>query len=178
MLTRHPIPALLLFGSIVPLGGALFSQFVLGYPPCPLCMWQRWPYLLPLLAGLLALVFFRGGAVAPPPRPPSLRGRSLGSPRVPSNVLLCVGALGWAITGSIAAYHVGIEHGWWQGEAGCSAGAIGGGDIRAQIMNAPLVACNQVSLRILGLSMANWNFAAAFTLVFMAWKLRRKRVAS
>lgn len=151
---RHPLPLLLLLGSLGPLSAALFSQYVLGYPPCPLCMWQRYPYALPLLAGLIALH----------PRFRNWRG------------LLVVGILGWLITAGIAGYHVGIEHGWITHEGGCSAGALTGSaaDIRTSIMNAPLVACNTVALRILGFSMANWNLAVALAFALMARTLHTR----
>lgn len=153
--SRYTIALLLLFGSVVPIGGALYSQYVLGYPPCPLCLWQRYPYILPFAAGLLALL----------PRLRQARG------------LLLVGVVGWLVTGAIAAFHVGVEQGWWEGAEGCTAAILHGAeDIRARIMAAPLVSCNEVSLRFVGFSMANWNMAAAFSMALVAWRLyRRKR---
>ena len=152
--SRVAIPLLLLVGGLGPLGAAWFTQYVLHYPPCPLCMWQRYPYALPVLAGLLALL-------------PRLRQ---------ARWLLLIGALGWFVTAGIAAYHVGIEQGWIVHESGCTAKALGGSleDIRAQLMAAPLVACNTVSFRLLGLSMAHWNLASGLALGVMALSLRRQ----
>lgn len=151
--SRPTLALLLLFGSVVPIAGALYSQYALGYPPCPLCLWQRYPYILPFVAGLLALL-------------PRMRQ---------ARWLLLVGIAGWLVTGAIAAFHVGVEHGWWEGAEGCTAAILhGAGDIRERIMAAPLVACNEVSLRFVGFSMANWNMAAAFAFSLMAWRLYRR----
>lgn len=152
--SRTALPLLLLLGGLGPLVAAWLVQYGWGYPPCPLCMWQRYPYALPVLAGLIALH----------PRFRMRRG------------LLLIGILGWLITAGIAGYHVGIEHGWITHEGGCSAGALTGSaaDIRTSIMSAPLVACNIVALRILGFSMANWNLAAALAFALMARSLHTR----
>ena len=142
------MPLLLLFGGAGPLGAALFVQYVLHYPPCHLCMWQRYPYALPLIAGCLALI-------------PSYRlMRSL----------LWVGVLGWLLTAGVAGYHIALEQKWIESTGGCSASALSGSveDIRTQILNAPLVACNETSFTMLGISMAHWNLAAALAFVLMA----------
>src|SRR3546814_19091742 len=62
-------------------------------------------------------------------------------------------------TGGIAAFHVGVEQGWWQGTAGC--GTTASGDalaaLKAQIMSQPIVRCDPVAFAGLGISMAAWN---------------------
>ncbi|HEY9566948.1 MAG TPA: disulfide bond formation protein B, partial [Thalassobaculum sp.] len=62
-------------------------------------------------------------------------------------------------TGGIAAFHVGVEQGWWQGTAGC--GTTASGDdlaaLKAQIMSQPIVRCDAVAFAVLGISMAGWN---------------------
>ena len=32
--------------------GALFFQYALGYPPCEMCHWQRWPHIAAAIVGL------------------------------------------------------------------------------------------------------------------------------
>ncbi len=36
--------ALMLFGSVAVIGGALLFQYVGGLAPCELCLYERWPY--------------------------------------------------------------------------------------------------------------------------------------
>ena len=125
-------------GSALLLLAALGSQFIGGLAPCPLCIWQRWPHAVAILLGVLAMtVLWRerrwlamGGAAA------MLAGAGLGL------------------------YHAGVEQGWWQGPASCAAGSPTGLDTDAlmeQIMEAPLVRCDEVAWSFLGLSMASWN---------------------
>ncbi|MFN3399573.1 MAG: disulfide bond formation protein B, partial [Ferrovibrio sp.] len=73
--------------------------------------------------------------------------------------LLALAALSFAITGGIGVFHAGVEWKWWQGLTSCgsSSTATSLEDLRAQIMAAPVVRCDDAAIRVLGLSMAGWN---------------------
>ena len=47
--------------SLATLLGAWFFQFVLGYPPCPLCLQQRIPYYIVIPLALILALAARGG---------------------------------------------------------------------------------------------------------------------
>lgn len=120
------------------LGGALFSQFVGGLFPCEMCIWQRWPHLAALVLAILSFII-------PKARTP----------------LIVLAALAIAASGAIGVFHAGVEQGWWQGITSCSS-AIGGGTtdpdaLLAEIMNAPIVRCDQIPWSFMGLSLAAWN---------------------
>jgi disulfide bond formation protein DsbB len=141
MLTRfihHPraLGVGLLAASAAPLGLALLSQYGFGLHPCELCIWQRYPYGALIAVALLALAW----------------------PRFIKQALI-TSLLLWATEAALAAYHVGVEQGWWASASGCSANAASASleALKAQIMGAPLVACDQPELVVLGLSMAGWN---------------------
>ena len=55
---RLPLPSQLglvaLLGSGVMIGGALFFQYAMGFAPCEMCHWQRWPHIVAMVAGLAA----------------------------------------------------------------------------------------------------------------------------
>jgi disulfide bond formation protein DsbB len=139
---RAPQLALLL--ALAAIGGAWFSELVLGYQPCMLCLWQRWPYYLgiPLLVLALALPYGRG--------------------RVALFWLLALGFIGSAV---LAGYHAGAEWKFWPGPSGC------GGRIetapqsldafRQSLSKARVVLCDEAAMRILGLSFAGWNVLAS-----------------
>lgn len=114
----------------------LIAQYGFGLPPCEMCHWQRWPHIAALIFGLTALLLPRW--------------------RVP---LLSLAALSFAITGGIGVFHAGVEWKWWQGLTSCgsSSTATSLEDLRAQIMAAPVVRCDEAAIRVLGLSMAGWN---------------------
>ena len=116
------------------LGGALLSQYVGGLYPCEMCYWQRWPHGAAILLAL--------GALLSP----------LNSPKNRPLVLLAAVAI--AISGAIGVYHAGVEVGWWEGITHCTAT---GATSLQDIMNVPLVRCDQVQWSLLGISMAGWN---------------------
>ena len=84
-----------------------------------------------------------------------------------------LGALTLLVGAGIAAYHVGVEQGWWQGPATCTTpdpGAIAPGDLLNQILQTPVVLCDQVAWSLFGVSMAGWN--AVLSLVLAALWMR------
>ena len=121
------------------LGGALGSQYVGGLHPCEMCYWQRWPHGVAIV---LALLSFTAPAQ-------SQRSRML--------VLLAAAAI--AVSGAIGVYHAGVEARIFEGFTQCT--AMGKGlstaELLEQISHAPLVRCDEVQFRFLGISMAGWN---------------------
>ncbi len=141
-MTRKQLILLATGGSAALLLGAFFFQ-MLGYPPCKLCLWQRWPHGAAIAIGILATLT-------------AIRW------------LPWLGALAAATTGAIGIYHSGVEQGWWQGPTTCtSGGALTGStqDLLGQIMTAPLVRCDDIAWIFAGLSMASWNAILSFALV-------------
>jgi disulfide bond formation protein DsbB len=121
------------------LGGALASQYLGGLSPCEMCYWQRWPHAAAIALAALA---FTAPANAQ-------RSRAL--------TLLAAAAI--ALSGAIGVYHAGVEAKIFEGLTTCTALAQGGStaDLLKQITQAPLVRCDQVQFRFLGVSMAGWN---------------------
>jgi len=121
------------------LGGALGSQYLGGLHPCEMCSWQRWPHGAAIVLAALAFT-------AP-----------AGSSR--SRTLTLLAALAIAISGVIGVYHAGVEAKIFEGFTTCT--AMGKGlstaDLLKQISRAPLVRCDEVQFRFLGISMAGWN---------------------
>ena len=151
-LTRQRLIACAALGSALLLGGAFAFQ-ALGYAPCKMCIWQRYPHAIAIAIGALALF-------------------------VPLPALLALGALAALTTAGIGGYHVGVEQGWWEGPASCSAGAIGGIDPDAlfdQIMSAPLIRCDEIAWAFAGLSMAGWNMVLSLVLAGCWVKALRAR---
>ncbi|MEM8655329.1 MAG: disulfide bond formation protein B [Pseudomonadota bacterium] len=128
-------------GSAALLLGAFAFQ-ALGYAPCQMCLWQRYPHATAIALGALAVF-------------------------LPLPALIALGALAALTTAGIGGYHVGVEQGWWQGPTSCSAGAIDTLDPDAlfdQIMAAPLIRCDEIAWQFAGLSMAGWNMVISLAL--------------
>ena len=141
---RLPLPSLLglaaALGSGALLGGAYFFQYVVGLAPCEMCLWQRWPHMVVIAAGLAALACYR-------------------TPRLAAALLL-VAIAGLVTTSALGLFHAGVELRWWQGPQACS-GTIPKGlspeELRKYLFSARMVRCDQVAWSLLGLSMAGWN---------------------
>jgi len=138
-------------GSLAVLSGAVTFQ-LFGYVPCKLCVWQRWPHVAAVLIGVLW--FVRPWAVWP-----------------------VLGALAALTTAAIGLYHSGVEWGVFAGPDNCTSNPIGGltaDQLMDQILNAPLVRCDEVPWSLFGLSIAGWNMLASFGLASL-WALAATR---
>ena len=135
---------LLALMSAAILLAAFALQYLGGLPPCPLCIWQRWPYVALIALGLIGWRW----------HPRAVLGIA---------ALVLLGGAG------LAAYHVGIEQGWWALPAGCVAGGTAETveDLRRMLAEAP-PACDQVSFSFLGLTLAGWNIVMSLALAAYA----------
>lgn len=141
-------------GSAFLLIAALGFQAA-GYAPCELCILQRWPHLAAVI--IAALLWLTG--------------------RV--RLLAILGMMAAATAAALALYHTGVEARWWAGPSHCSGGlgdiaAMSTQDLMDKLQSAPVVRCDEVAWRFLGLSMAAWNavFSAALTVL---WGMAAKR---
>ncbi|MBQ1202580.1 MAG: disulfide bond formation protein B [Loktanella sp.] len=141
-MTRNLMVFLAGAGSFTLLAGAYLFQ-ALGYPPCAMCLWQRWPHMVAILIAVLALRF--GGRALP-----------------------ALGAVAAGTTGALGIFHTGVERGFWQGPTSCAGGGgmqgMSGADLLS--LDGPrIVMCDQVTWEFLTLSMASWNAIASFALM-------------
>ncbi|MFV2054746.1 disulfide bond formation protein B [Aliiroseovarius sp. YM-037] len=126
-------------GSAVLLLAALVFQ-ALGYAPCAMCIWQRYPHGVAIAVGALLAV-----GLSP-----------VG--------LMVIGAAAAATTSAIGVYHTGVERDWWQGPTSCTGSGLdlsnlSGSDLLPSASSGPstLVMCDDVAWEFLTLSMASWN---------------------
>lgn len=142
--------------SAVLILGALAFQYIGGYPPCEMCMWQRYPHFVSILVGL-------GG------------GLLLAMDALPSNLakpVTLLAILAIAITGLIGVYHAGVEWQLWKGPSACTGQAFQfTGSLN---LNAHVVSCDHAAWRLFGISMAGYNALISLSAaVFAAFALSR-----
>ena len=126
-------------GSAALLVGALAFQYLGGLPPCAMCYWQRYPHIAAVAVAALALILQRV-------------------------LLALLGAVAAATTAAIGLYHVGVEQRWWEGPNTCTSGSTAGlspEELLAQILEAPVVRCDDIAWSLAGISMAGWNAIAS-----------------
>jgi disulfide bond formation protein DsbB len=136
--------------------GAFFFQYVLGLPPCPLCLEQRTAYYVSIPIAALILL-----------------GVSVGSSRKVA-ILALVAIAGFMLwNAGLGVYHSGVEWHWWQGPQDC-AGPLTGigarGGLLEQLQNVRVVRCDEAAWRFLGLSLAGYNaLISLFLAAIAAW---------
>ncbi len=135
----------------VILGYSLFSivtawgfELIGGYLPCELCLTQRIAYYIVVpLAIIMTLLVMAG----------KLRGNLLGWGVLLLGLIMFAGGL-------LGAYHAGIEWGFWPGPSTCT----GSGGLSSGLpdLTKKIVMCDEVQIRILGLSFAGWNVVVSW----------------
>jgi len=81
-----------------------------------------------------------------------------------SRMLTLLAAAAIAGSGAIGVYHAGVEAKIFEGMTTCTATGKGlsAADLLEQIRHAPVVRCDEVQFRFLGISMAGWNAILSF----------------
>lgn len=138
-MTRNQFVVLGVLGSAALLGGAFLFQYF-GYPPCQMCLWQRWPHAAAIVIGLAAL-------------------------GIQERLLPALAGLAALTTAVIGMFHTGVERDWWEGPASCTGTGLGNLDASDLLSTAGdrLVMCDKVSWELFTISMPSWN--AIFSLI-------------
>jgi disulfide bond formation protein DsbB len=153
------LPFLVLLASLASLAVAFASQYWGGLQPCVLCIYQRYPYGIAVALGIVG-IFVAG-------RAGWLRA------------ILLLMSLVFFVDAGIAAYHVGVEQHWWQGTAECGSTldlTLSPEELKNQLLNQPVVRCDEVPWSLFGISMAGYNFLYATALgIVTLWAALRRR---
>lgn len=125
-------------GSFLLLAGAFGFQYIGKLAPCQMCIWQRWPHAVAIVTAVLAMTV-------------------LWQQR---RILAGLGAVTMLISAGLGIFHAGVEQKWWQGPGSCSGTSTAGlsaDQLLDQIMDTPLVRCDEIVWDLIGISMAGWN---------------------
>tara|TARA_Y100001978_G_scaffold198732_1_gene211673 strand:- start:70 stop:564 length:495 start_codon:yes stop_codon:yes gene_type:complete len=138
------------FFGVVYSGGLLLSayyfQYFVGLKPCQMCIWQRWPHYAVIFFCLLII----------------LKKKYVVS-------LLLFAALSAFTTSIIGIWHSGVELEFFYLPEGCSSSDLGSINTVKDLINKPMISCNIITWKFLGLSMTNWNTILSLieTLIFL-----------
>jgi disulfide bond formation protein DsbB len=144
--------------SALALAGALIGQYGFGLHPCDLCVYQRIPFVLNIILGLLGYFWV--------------------SKQKP---IIAMSGILFFINSGIAMFHSGVERKWWAGLTGCSTPDMSGSieDLLKRIQATDVVRCDEIPWSLFGLSMANYNVAFCLGMgvlcIFYVLKARQSR---
>jgi disulfide bond formation protein DsbB len=148
MLTAQKTATFIFVALLIIIVGAFMFEYA-GYPPCELCLMQRWAYYVGIpFAGFMALA----------------------KPMWIKNGLIVLGLM-LAANAVFGVYHSGVEWKLWAGPTACTAGAISDG---LPNLTKPGVMCDEPAIRILGLSLAGWNAIVCAALAVLAFQGTRR----
>src|SRR5689334_9245951 len=136
--------------------GFFFFEYVLGYPPCPLCLDQRNAFYVSVpLAALLWLGANHGAS----------------SKVITAGFAVITVVMLWN-TG-LSAYHAGVEWKFWPGPTDCSGpiNSLGSaGSLLNRLQDIKIVRCDEAAWRFLGISLAGYDvMVSLFLATIAAW---------
>ncbi|HQS84258.1 MAG: hypothetical protein B7Y25_04870 [Alphaproteobacteria bacterium 16-39-46] len=141
---------------------AYVAEYVFNLSPCILCVYERIPYGFSLLFGLFGWI----------------------RPKIFPKVLLFCLFLAFLAGTGLSFYHAGIEHDVFPSFGACGADskaltAESIEELETLILATPVIRCDQVYFRFLGLSMTEYNFMFSFMVTsllgFVLYRVRKPK---
>ena len=140
---------IIFFISLISLLIALYIEFILGYKPCKLCIYQRIPYLISIFITFLGLNY--------------------------SKNLFWLYALLLTFFSSVlvSGYHFGIEQEIFNEFSGCVGNSLNIIDKNEllKLLNSEINSCKNVDFKFFGLSLATINFLLSFIIFILILKV-------
>ncbi len=143
--------------AIGSLSLAFFTEFVLGFPPCDLCLYQRWPYFALMLISLIAMQLKKY-----------------------EKLFLCLVFVSILSSIGISGYHTAIERGLFEGSSQCNPDVnmpdnLSPAQIREQLYTRAVATCTKPPFKVMMLSMTEWNLLFNIALLtFMSFYVKKR----
>ena len=152
MQTKNPYILLILLSSFC-LVSAYFVEYIMQLAACPLCIYQRFPYLILIVISLIAVTEKN---------------------YKPYNNYLLATVISAII---LASYHTGIERGVFELSSLCKplisiTKDISVHDFTKLLYNQKIAMCNKPALVVFNLSMTEWNLLLNVMLLLLCIKYR------
>jgi len=137
--------------SLVALISAYFIEYMLGYQPCNLCLYERIPYFLAIL---ILLINYKYNKL--------------------EKYIIILLALNFFIATILSLYHLGIEQGFIQESLLCDlekgANIIDKDEILKELQKKS-ISCKDVTFKIFGLSLTSFNIIISSLLTISLTKI-------
>lgn len=133
---------------------AYFVEYIMHIAPCPLCIYQRFPYLIFIMLAIISLSSIKN-----------------------YNNYYIITAICAII---LSAYHTGIERGIFKLSSFCKPlitinDSLSVSDFKQMLYEQQLGMCNKPALVIFGLSMTEWNLLLNIALLIIFIKMKKYR---
>ncbi len=157
-----PVGVFWILAGVGALSVVWWAQHVAGMAPCALCLWERWPYRVLVVLGVLFVGLGR-------------LGRPVRAVLSALAILTLLAAIG------VSGLHVGVEQGWWPSPLPeCAAPHFSGGTLAQRLASMPLrpaKPCDAPNrlFAFLPVSMTTLDFLYAVLLLGVSSALLRKR---
>ena len=135
----------ILFYSLLAIFFALYIEYILGYKPCKLCLYQRIPYILSTIICFFGYFFYS------------------------NKIFIYLLIFAFLSSLFISGYHLGIENNIFTEFSGCTNENLNTTNKTELLesLNNYMPNCKSVSFRILGLSLATINFILSIALTLI-----------
>ena len=138
----------ILFYSLLAIFFALYVEYILGYKPCKLCLYQRLPYIIAIFVSIIGYNYFN------------------------NDKILILIVITFIISILISGYHYGIENNIFEEFSGCAAKSLEITD-KTELLKSlsdNVVSCKDIDFKLFGISLAGINLL--FSLLIVIYSLR------
>ena len=145
--SRKNLYLIILLFSLISILSALYIEFILGYRPCKLCIYQRLPYLAAVFISFIGLYYVKN-----------------------DNILIILIII-FTISALISGYHFGIENSFFDELSSCTNNSLDLSDKKKLLeslnKNMP-ISCKDATFKVLGLSLAAINTLLSILIVIIS----------
>ena len=147
-LKRKNFYLFILFYSLIAIFFALYTEYILGYKPCKLCLYQRIPYIIAIFISFIGYNYFKNDKIL---------------------ILIIIIFL---ISVLVSGYHFGIENNIFEEFSGCAVNSleIVNKTELLKSLNDKVISCKDVDFKLFGISLAGINLL--FSLLFFIYSLK------
>ena len=142
---------IILFISFFALTSAYYVEYILGYKPCNLCLFERLPYFIAILFILIGLIINRL-----------------------EKIILIILTLIFCAATILSFYHFGIEQGFFDESLVCISNNQINNLTKEELikeLQKEVISCKDVQFTLLGFSLATINTVISFILSVITFKL-------
>ena len=138
----------ILFYSFLAIFFALYIEYILGYNPCKLCLYQRIPYIIAIFISFIGYNYFK------------------------NNKILILIVIVFSISVMVSGYHYGIENNIFEEFSGCTTNSLEIVDKKELLksLNDNITSCKDANFKLFGISLAGINLL--FSLLIVIYSLR------